>query len=262
MSVTENAESSPAVSLADNVILYTGAAGGLGAETTLYFLRAGARVVALDNNRRRLDALSAQAADESLSGLVICETDLSDLTALRGGLEHMSAKVGGFDVVINNAAIYPSKPFEDYTLEEHQAVQRVNVEAGIVCVQVALPRMRKKGWGRIVNIASVTVYGGWANLSPYVQSKGALIGLTRAWAREFGPYGVTVNAVSPGAFPTDAEKIHPDPDGYARFVLEHQSVKRRGEPRDISSALMFFISRDSGFITGQTLNVDGGWVMQ
>jgi 3-oxoacyl-[acyl-carrier protein] reductase len=261
MSVSETAETRRAVSLADNTILYTGAAGGLGADTTLHFLRAGARVVALDNNRRRLEALSARTADEGLSGLVICETDLSDLAGLRSVLEQMSSKLGGFDVVINNAAIYPSKLFENYTLEEHQVVQRVNVEAGIVCVQVALPHMRKKGWGRIINIASVTAYGGFANLSPYVQSKGALIGLTRAWAREFGPYGVTVNAVAPGAFPTDAEKIHPDPDGYARFVLDHQAVKRRGEPRDIANALMFFISRDSGFITGQTLNVDGGWVM-
>ena len=187
--------------------------------------------------------------------------DLSDLVGLRGVLEQMSSMIGGFDVVVNNAAIYPSKPFEDYTLEEQQAVQRVNVDAGIVCVQVALPHMRKKGWAEIVNIASVTAYGGWANLSPYVQSKGALIALTRAWAREFGPYGITVNAVAPGAFPTEAEKIHSDPEGYVRFVLDHQAVKRRGRPNDIANALMFFISRELGFITGQTLNVDGGWVM-
>jgi NAD(P)-dependent dehydrogenase (short-subunit alcohol dehydrogenase family) len=176
-------------------------------------------------------------------------------------LEAISREAGGFDVVINNAAIYPSKPFEDYTLEEMQKVQHINVDAGIVCVQVALPHMREKGWGRIINIASVTAYGGWALLSPYVQSKGALIGLSRAWAREFGTYGITVNAISPGAFPTDAEKIHPDPEGYTKFVLEHQAVKRRGSSRDIASALMFLASDEAGFITGQTLNVDGGWVM-
>src|SRR3546814_5471438 len=99
--------------------------------------------------------------------------------------------------------------------------------------------MRARGWGRIVNIASVTFYGGWALLSPYVASKGALVGLTRAWAREFGPDGVTVNAIAPGAFPTDAEKIHPDPEGYTRFVLDHQAVKRRGTPDDIAEALAF-----------------------
>ncbi len=251
----------PMFSVAGKTILYTGAAGGLGLETTLNFLRAGARVVAIDHDSKKIEELRNKAALENLDGLSIHALDLSDLPALRPALEAISNEVGGFDVVINNAAIYPSKPFEEYTLEEMQKVQHINVDAGIVCVQVALPHMRKKGWGRIINIASVTAYGGWAQLSPYVQSKGALIGLARAWAREFGAYGITVNAVSPGAFPTDAEKIHPDPEGYTRYVLDHQSVKRRGSAHDIASALMFLASEEAGFITGQTLNVDGGWVM-
>jgi 3-oxoacyl-[acyl-carrier protein] reductase len=249
------------MAIAGRTILYTGAAGGLGAEPTLLFLKAGARVVAIDNDRAKADELRKRAERENLSGLIVCEQDLTELADLRSALERISTETGGFDVVINNAAIYPSKPFETYTLEEHQTVQRVNVDAGVVCVQAALPHMRRQGWGRIINIASVTAYGGFANLSPYVQSKGALIALTRAWAREFGPYGITVNAIAPGAFPTDAEKIHPDPEGYARFVLDHQAVKRRGSPRDIAFALMFLIAPESGFITGQTLNVDGGWVM-
>ncbi len=261
MNIAGKARAAAALSVAGKTILYTGAAGGLGTETTLQFLRAGARVVAIDNDHAKVENLQRSAVGEGLKGLLLCKADLSDLADLRARLEQKSAEVGGFDVVINNAAIYPSKAFEEYTIEEHQAVQRVNVDAGIVCVQVALPHMRKQRWGRIVNIASVTVYGGWAKLSPYVQSKAALVGLTRAWAREFGEYGITVNAVAPGAFPTDAEKIHPDPEGYARFVLDRQAVKRRGDPRDIANALMFLSSEESGFITGQTLNVDGGWVM-
>jgi NAD(P)-dependent dehydrogenase (short-subunit alcohol dehydrogenase family) len=249
------------MSVANRTILYTGAAGGLGTETTLEFIRAGARVVAIDNDHRKVENLLEQTSREGLTGLVMCEADLSDLSDLRKRLDAKSNEVGGFDIVINNAAIYPSKPFEDYTIEEFQAVQRVNVDAAIVCVQAALPHMRQQNWGRIVNVASVTFYGGWALLAPYVQSKGALVGLTRAWAREFGQYGVTANAIAPGAFPTDAEKIHPDPEGYTRFVLEHQAVKRRGHPRDIANALMFFASEESGFVTGQTLNIDGGWVM-
>lgn len=249
------------MSVVGKTILYTGASGGLGAETTLSFLRAGARVVAIDNDPVKNASLEAAANQEGLRGLIQEAVDLADLDGLRISLARLADAVGGFDVVINNAAIYPSKPFEEYSLEEMQKVQRINVDAGIVCVQVALPGMRKKGWGRIVNIASVTAYGGWANLSPYVQSKGALIGLTRAWAREFGADGITVNAISPGAFPTDAEKIHPDPQGYTRFVLDHQSIKRRGDASDIANALMFLASDAAGFITGQTLNVDGGWVM-
>ncbi len=242
-------------------ILYTGAAGGLGLPATLAFLEAGATVVAIDHDPKKIAALSEAAKAAGHDRLVMKALEMADLVEFRAALETISREVGGFDVVINNAAIYPSKPFEEYTIEEHQAVQRVNVDAGIVCVQVALPTMKARGWGRIINIASVTVYGGWALLSPYVQSKGALVGLTRAWAREFGAHGVTVNAVAPGAFPTDAEKIHPDPEGYTRFVLDHQAVKRRGSPTDIANALMFLASDASAFITGQTLNVDGGWVM-
>lgn len=239
-------------------ILYTGAAGGLGLETTLALLEAGAEVIAVDNDPAKVAALTNAAS--GAAGLRIATLDLADQPTLRAGLDAL-AETGGFDVVINNAAIYPSKPFEAFTLAEYQAVQRVNVEAGVICVQAALPHMRAQGWGRIVNIASVTTSGGWANLAPYVASKAALIGLTRAWAREFGQWGVTVNCVSPGAFPTDAEKIHPDPEGYNAMVLERQAVKRRGGARDIANALMFFASDASGFVTGQTLNVDGGWVM-
>jgi 3-oxoacyl-[acyl-carrier protein] reductase len=242
-------------------ILYTGAAGGLGLATSVEFLKCGAKLVAVDNDPAKIGALRDAARGIRTGRLVIEALDLSDLAGLRAGLEAVSAREGGFDIVINNAAIYPSRPFEEYTIEEHQQVQRVNVDAGVVCVQVALPGMRAKGWGRIVNIASITFYGGWSRLSPYVASKAALVGLTRAWAREFGPDGVTVNAIAPGAFPTDAEKIHPDPDAYARFVLEHQALKRRGSAKDIAGALMFLASDMSSFITGQTINVDGGWVM-
>lgn len=242
-------------------VLHTGSAGGLGVETVLTFLRQGARVIAIDKDEAKTKALSQSAAAEKLVGLSTHLIDLADTPALTAELDRMSAETGGFDVVINNAAIYPTKAADAFTLEEYRAVQAVNVDAGILCVQKAVPHMREKGWGRIINISSVTLSGGWSNLAPYVQSKGALVGLTRAWAREFGEHGITVNAVSPGAFPTDAEKIHPDPEGYARFVLDHQAIKRRGHPRDIANTLIFLVSDESGFITGQTINVDGGWVM-
>ena len=244
------------------VILYTGAAGGLGLKTTLALMARGATVIAVDNDPAKVADLTAAAAGEGAGRLIVSTVDLSDLEAFRADLKRQFTATGRIDVVINNAAIYPSKAFEDYTVEEHQAVQRVNVDAGIVAVQEALPGMKARGFGRIINISSITLSGGWANLSPYVASKGALMGLTRAWAREFGPHGITVNAIAPGAFPTDAEKIHPDPEGYNRHVLEQQSVKRRGHVGDIAHAIAFFAADEAGFITGQTLHVNGGWVMQ
>jgi len=244
------------------VVLYTGAAGGLGLQTTLDLLSKGAVVIAVDNDVRKVAELEAAAAESNAGRLVVSTVDLSDLDAFRAELARRVETLGNIDVVINNAAIYPSKPFEEFSIEEYQRVQRVNVDAAVVAVQVALPGMKAQRRGRIINISSITLSGGWANLSPYVASKGALVGLTRAWAREFGPYGVTVNAIAPGAFPTDAEKIHPDPDEYNRQVLERQSIKRRGLVSDIGHAIEFFAGDDAGFITGQTLHVNGGWVMQ
>lgn len=244
---------------AGRTILYTGAAGGLGLPTTLAYLKAGAKVVVFDNDPIKIESLKLAAG--TTPALLIYQVDLSDAKALNVALDQAIADTGGIDTVINNAAIYPSKSFDQYSIEEFQMVERVNVESAVICVQRALEHMKSKGFGRIVNISSITFYGAWANLAPYVASKGALIGLTRAWAREFGQFGISVNAISPGAFPTDAEKIHPNPEKYNQYVLDNQSIKRRGTPYDIASALMFLTSQESSFITGQTLNVDGGWVM-
>lgn len=246
----------------NTTVLLTGAAGGLGTEVTLTFADRGARVVAVDIDASKIAALQGRIAGRASDAVRIERLDLDQPDAVRTRVATLADELGGIDVVINNAAIYPSKPFEEYSLAEWDAVQRVNVTAAVACVQGALPWMRRKGWGRIVNVASITYYGGWARLAPYVASKGAMVALTRAWARELGPDGITVNCIAPGAFPTDAEKIHPDPEGYTRFVLDHQSLKRRGRPQDIAEAMVFFASDRASFITGQTLNVDGGWVMQ
>ncbi len=155
----------------------------------------------------------ALAEKEGLKGLIdeSARPFRSRASALQ--LEAISAEVGGFGCRHQQRGDLPSKPFEDYTIEEHQAGKASHADAGIICGRSPC-RMRASAGGRIINVASVTAYGGWANLSPYVQSKGALIGLTRTWAREFGAYGITVNAVSPGAFRTDAEKIHRILEGY------------------------------------------------
>lgn len=241
--------------------IYTGGAGGLGTGATLELLAEGIEVHVLDRDRAKLSALQAQVPGGLRDQLCLHEVDLLDRAALWACLEGIVAERAA-DVVINNAALYPSKPFEDFTDAELTAVHGVNVEAAIACTRAALPGMRAQGWGRILNVTSITLSGQWENLTPYVQSKGALLGLTRAWAREFGKWGVTVNAIAPGAFPTDAEKIHPDPEGYNAMVLDRQAVKRRGTPADIAATIRFLASDAAGFITGQSLAVNGGWVME
>jgi 3-oxoacyl-[acyl-carrier protein] reductase len=163
-------------------ILYTGGAGGLGLPGVLAMLSQGATVVVLDRDPVKIESL--REATKELSGkLIIKAVDLGDESELRAAVSSAITEVGGFDTLINNAAIYPSKPFEQYTLEEYKLVQRINVESAVICTQMVLPDMKAKKFGRIVNITSITFSGGWDNLSPYVASKGALLGLARTWAR-------------------------------------------------------------------------------
>ena len=122
--------------------------------------------------------------------------------------------------------------------------------------------MINSGGGVIVNIASIVWHGWWDNMTPYVASKGAIVALTRALARELGRHDIRVNGVAPGAFPTRAEELqHPDLEAYEREILASQSLKRRGRSEDVASVLSFLCSDESSFITGQTINVDGGWIM-
>lgn len=237
--------------------LITGGAGGLGSVAARAFADAGARVLIFDTNEKAAERLIASCPERSVE---FVRQDLADLEATAARAAELSGRVG-IDILVNNAAIYPSKPFADFSTQEYEAVQRVNAAAAFALCQAVLPGMMARRWGRIVNISSITFFGGWGNLAPYVISKGALIGLTRAVAREYGSFGVTANAVCPGAFPTEAERIQGDAQAYTNFVLDHQAVKRRGSPDDFAAAVMFLSSEESGFVTGQSINVDGGWFM-
>ncbi|NIF51790.1 SDR family oxidoreductase [Burkholderia sp. Ax-1724] len=248
-------------SLRGRRVLLTGAAGGLGHGMSLALLRQGARLLALDRDVEALARLRDAAGPEFADSLQTLQIDLADAAALQRTLDRLTAEAP-LDVVINNAAIYPSRPFEAYSDDERALIYRVNVSAALQIVRAALPGMREQRWGRIINVASITLSGGWERLQPYVESKGAMVGNTRALAREFGAEDITCNAISPGAFPTAAEAIHPDLPGYERMVLERQSIKRRGHANDIAAAVVFLASEEAGFITGQTLSVDGGWVMR
>jgi 3-oxoacyl-[acyl-carrier protein] reductase len=134
-------------------------------------------------------------------------------------------------------------------------VLATNLRALYVMARAAVPA----GGGSIVNIGSITYLTGMANLLAYVTSKGGIVGFTRALSREVGALNVRVNVVSPGAFPTGGESIHPDPEAYNAYVLDPQALKRRGTREDLASAVVFLASDRASFITGQMLEVDGGW---
>jgi NAD(P)-dependent dehydrogenase (short-subunit alcohol dehydrogenase family) len=249
--------------LTGQTILVTGGAGGLGSAMAATLRRAGALVVIHDRQVERGAAVArAVSADGSGPAVRFVAGDLGDLSATRAQVLALDAEVGGFAGLVNNAAVVPLKPIAAYGIDEYEAIQRVNAHAAFVLAQALAPSMARRGGGAIVNVCSITLGGEWANFVPYVASKGALLGMTRALARELGPVGIRVNAVSPGAIPTEAETVHPDPEGYARWVLERQSLKFRGTPGDVAEAVRFLLSARSRFVTGQNLDVNGGWLMQ
>ncbi len=248
-------------SLDGRVALVTGAGGGLGEGICLALAAAGASVACVDltDEKSRARADDVTAAGGTAIPVV---ADVSSKTSTEAMAAEVVDALGGIDILVNNAAIYPSRPWTEITEEEWDDVLAVNVKGYFLCARACHESMVSRGRGRIVNIASITLFGGWEKLLSYVTSKGGVLAFTRGLARELGPEGITVNCVAPGAFPTDAEKIHPDPEGYSRYVLEHQSLKRRGTPADIGNLVTFLAGDASSFVTGQMVAIDGGWVMQ
>jgi len=138
----------------------------------------------------------------------------------------------------------------------------VNLKGCFLCFRAAHPHLRAGGRGRVINISSVTFHTGQAHLVAYVSSKGGMIGFTRTLAREIGPDGITVNAITPGAILTEAElRMFPDQAAVAAQMAGLQSLSRRGLPEDIANGVVFLAGDEASFITGQTLNIDGGWAM-
>ncbi len=247
------------MSLAGKTAIVTGAATGIGRATALLLAERGARVVAAglqpDKLQATVDAIT-QAGGEAIAA----HADVSDPDAI----EHVAAQAqeafGGTDVLVNNAAAYPLGPWHEMDAAEWDALFATNVRGYYLMTRAVREQMLARGGGAVVNVASVTFWTGNALLLAYVASKGAVIGFTRALAREAGPDGIRANAVAPGAFPTAATEIHADQEKLWREVIEAQSIKRRGEVEDVARAIAFFASDDSSFINGQTLLVDGGWI--
>ena len=243
--------------------LVTGATGGLGVSQCKALAIAGADILMLDVKDGEESEKLAQTLPQGAGSVRFVTCDLADPKGAQQQIRELNDEVGGIDILINNAAINPLKPIDGYDLDEWHKVQDINATAAVALSQAVVPSMKQKRWGQIINICSVTLNGGWSDFTSYVASKGTLLGLTRAMARELGQFGIRVNAVSPGAIPTQLEKEvwAGQLETYEKFLLDHQSLKYRGSPEDIAEAILFLISDRARFITGQNLTVDGGWWM-
>jgi len=245
--------------LVGRVAIVPGGGGGLAEGICARLASDGAAVAAVDVSREKAERVADQVrADGSRS--VAVEADVSDRRSVETMVDEVARGLGGVDILVNNAAVYPRRAWTEIEEVEWDRVMAVNLKGYFLCARAVYPHMKERGRGNIVNVASITFFR-WTLLLDYVASKGGIVGFTRTLAREVGPDNINVNAIAPGAFSTDAEKIHPDQEGYNRWVLEQQSIKRRGTPEDIGNLVAFLASDSSSFITGQTIGIDGGWMM-
>jgi 3-oxoacyl-[acyl-carrier protein] reductase len=247
------------MSVAGKTAIVTGAGTGIGRATAQLLAARGARVVAAGLQPERLGETVAEITAAGGEAIGV-DADVSDPGAIEMVAARAQAAFGGTDVLVNNAAVFPIGPWHEMNADQWDAVFATNVRGYFLMARAVRGQMLARGGGAIVSVASVTFFSGQALLLAYVASKGAVVGFTRALAREAGPDGIRVNAVAPGAFPTAATEIHADQDALWRDVLEAQSIKRRGKVDDVACAIAFFAGDDSGFVTGQTLLVDGGWM--
>jgi 3-oxoacyl-[acyl-carrier protein] reductase len=244
--------------LRNKVAVITGSANGIGQAVAALFAENGASLLLLDRdaegNRRTAGDLRSTAR------VIDVALDLRDRPAIDAAIDAAQTQLGPVDILVNNAGVYPRQSFLDMSEQQWDDMQAINLKSMFHTTQAAVPQMIASRSGKIINISSVTFHLGMANLTHYVASKGGVIGLTRALAREVGPHNIHVNCVTPGAIEVEAEKQFVSEDQIKAW-LELQSLKRRILPIDIARVCLFLASELSEGMTGQTLNVDGGWVM-
>ena len=236
------------------LVVLTGGSSGIGQAIALRLAAEGARIAIADIDDVAETISLAGEDGERVSGE---RCDLGSSEQIRAFAEHVRSDIGNPDVLVHCAAMQFVKPFAELTVDEWRATQQVNVNSGFLLAQEFLPAMIEAQWGRIVMIASSSYFTPPAAMTHYIASKGALLGLVRGLATEVGPHGITVNAVAPGLTRTRNAVAHV-PQAHFDLVLSRQQLKRSGEPEDQAAAVSFLVSDDAGFMTGQTLLVDGG----
>jgi len=212
-------------------------------------------------DRLRADGYHVASIDLTPSDDQFTQTaDVTDRGQVDGALSAIRAQLGPVTVLVNAAGLDGFKRFTDITFEEWQKVVDVNLNGVFHCIQAVLPDMVDAGWGRIVNISSSSTHSGTAYMSHYVAAKSAVNGLTKSLALEYGPAGITVNAVPPGFIDTPMLRNAEARGrlGDVQATIDATPVRRMGKPEDIAAACAFLISEEAGYITGQILGVNGG----
>ncbi len=241
------------------VVIVTGGAHGIGREYCRAFAAIGARVIVADVDGPGADTVAREIGRVAAAVRV----DVADEASVAGLGPEATRLFGTIDVLVNNAAMYATVPIRrvpiaELTVREWDEVMAVNLRGMFLCSRAVVPTMKARGFGRIINIASGTVFAGSGALH-YATSKAGVLGFTRNLARELGPHGITVNTLAPGA--TVTETTDPEVSGRHAETARARAIPRPEVPGDIVGAALFLASPAAAFITGQTLVVDGGRAM-
>ena len=247
----------------DKVAVISGAANGIGQAFAQRLAQDGCHIVVADlGPGDETVAMAEQAGRQALA----CQCDVSSEDSVKALAGDVVKRFGRADILINCAGIYPNQAFDRMTFADWRRVQSINLDSVFLMCAAFAPGMRERQWGRIVNMASSTLGSVVSGFVHYMASKAGCVGITRALASELGPYGITVNAISPGLTRSPGTLARSPRPGMASMEDEFalaatmQAIKRPEVPADLVGTVSFLTSDDAAFITGQTINVDGGRV--
>ena len=240
--------------LSGKVAVITGAAGGIGQAIAERFAAEGANIAVADRQAADETGRLVQAHGVKFLGLTC---DVSDQQAVERFAEKVRAEMGRVDILYNNAAIIGKAPFEELAFETWKSFFAVNLDGYFLMAKAFLPDLKKSGAGRIINMTSTSVWVGMPNMVHYITTKAAIMGFTNSLATELGAHGITVNAIAPSIVRTRTTEGL-EPEAVFSMLAGMQALNRTQQPQDLTGAALFLASADAGFITGQTIVVDGG----
>lgn len=247
------------IGVQDRVVIITGAGQGIGRVFAHAFAAYGAVAVVADLNKDKAHAVAQEIRAAGRKALAV-GVDVGSFESLQAMAKTVVDAYGRIDVLVNNAGIFSTlemRPFWEIPLDEWDKVMHVNVTGVMLATRAVVPYMQESKWGRVINISSASILLGRPNYTHYTTSKSALVGMTRSMARELGRFGITVNAVLPGATQTEIPRKTVTPQ-QREAIVGTQCVPRTQRPQDLVGAVVFLATEGSAFMTGQVMNVEGG----